>query len=97
MRTETIDHVTTRPLTLKAAPLRQLAALWWRVLEEPSDRGAKIQLALAHKEGLDRCPSCQELLRVEGHRITQTPYCRRETLSCGRCCTEFVLAEEHRA
>ncbi len=97
MRTETIDHVTTRPLTLRAEPLRHLAALWWRVLEEPTDRAAKIQLALAHKEGLDRCPSCHQQLRIEGHRVTQTAYCRRETLACGGCCTEFVLTEEHHA
>ena len=101
MLTKTLDRTTlqpqTRPLTLRAEPLQQLAALWWRVREHPQDRGAKIQLALAHKEGLDRCPACREALRLEGHRITMTPYGRRETLGCGSCQTEWVLCEQHAA
>jgi hypothetical protein len=65
------------------------------VREDPSDRRAKIQLALLQRQGAACCPACGDDVDLAGFRRTRTAYAVRDEWSCGGCRQRFLLCEEN--
>lgn len=95
VHTTTRTLETTDVLVLKAPQLLGLVRLMFRVRTNPDDKSSYIQLKLMAQRGLDRCPSCEAALVLEGYRRTRTEFAEREVLACRGCRTTFVLHERH--
>lgn len=87
----------TTGVTLKAPGLRRVVDVLLAAHADPEDRRARIQRALLEKEGLLRCPCCQDRLDVAGYEETRSRAEVRRALRCGGCRTVFVVDEQHRA
>ena len=95
-RTRTIEIDGTHgSLVLHAPQLLRLVRLLFRARTDPDDRSSYIQLRLLAQQGVDRCPSCDERLGLDGYRKTRTGFAEREVLCCAGCRTTFVLHERH--
>lgn len=95
-RTSTLEITRTRDeLVLSAPHLLPLVRLWFRVRADPADRSSYIQLRLLSQRGVDRCPTCEQALSLEGYRKTRTGFAEREVLACSGCRTTYVLHERH--
>lgn len=95
VRTINKETTETGNLVLKAPQLLSLVRLMFRARTHPDDKTSYIQLKLLSQRGLDRCPSCQARLALDGYRRTRTGFAEREVLSCRGCRTTFVLHERH--
>jgi len=97
MKATTVEQeiIETHELTVRAPQLRNLVRVMFRARTHPDDRRAYIQLELMRNHRLDRCPSCDASLRLDGYTRTRTTFSERETLRCKSCSTHFLLFERH--
>jgi hypothetical protein len=86
---------TTVAPAVRAPTLRRVVDAMMALRENPTDRKAKIQLALLEKEGASDCPACGVAFELSGYRVTKTEYTMRATLRCTGCRQSYLLDETH--
>ncbi|MCP4502549.1 MAG: hypothetical protein GY822_21575 [Deltaproteobacteria bacterium] len=92
MKTQTTSFVELR---LQAQELLPFVRTWLAAVNQPDDRGLKIQLRLLQKQGAHLCPQCDTAFRLENLRSTRTAFTETEIMRCATCRTQFVMREEH--
>ena len=86
--------VHTLAPTVTAPQLRHVVDALWALAENPSDRRAKIKLALLDQQGALACPCCGIRFDVAGSRGTHTSFSHRRALDCLGCRTTFVVEDQ---
>jgi hypothetical protein len=94
-RSTLLETTTTRAPSVLAPELSRVADALLAFAHDPSDRRAKIALALLTKQGALDCPSCGARFHVSGYRATHTAFLARRCLDCVSCRTSFVVEEAH--
>jgi len=84
----------TRPSVIVNAPaLATVVDVLLAVKANPDDKRAQIQRGLLARSRVDRCPSCDAALSLDGYAHTKNDALDRETLACGSCALVYVVRE----
>lgn len=97
MRSRAAVVETLRPPTVRAPELARVVDALLAYAQDPTNRRAKIAVALLEKQGALDCPACGAVFDVSGYRATHTAFSTKRCLSCMSCRTSYVVEESEMA